>query len=372
MHVDELHPRWQRAANAVGGGMQRLAQRNDVAALGHGDAQRNHFLPLVTHLHGGRVHIAALDLGDIAQAQLCARRATDRHGAQVFNGVELTLHPHLHLVLRGLNSSGALHGVLLAQLGQHLVHVQAQLRQALLRDFDEQLFVLHAKQLNLGDIGHTQQLLACVVGKLLEFGVAEALGLQRVDHAIHIAKVVVEERALDALRQGVAHVAHLLAHAVPDVGHLARLGRILDLKDDLRLAGLRITADLVRVGHLLQRALDLVSDLLGHLLRRGARPVGTHHHGTEGERRVLVLPQLEIGGKPQQHQHHHQVAREGGMVERPLGEVEPLFGLYLRHGRPQLAVEAAGAAAVAAGAAGIATGLVAVCALLAGAEAVFG
>jgi len=198
-----------------------------------------------------------------------------------------------------------------------------------LRDFDENLFILHAKQLDLGDIGHAQQLLAHIIGKLLELGVAEALGLQRVDHAVHIPKVVVEERPLDALRQGVAHVAHLFAHGVPDVGHIAGFGRVLDLENDLRLAGLGVAADLVGVRHLLQRTLDLVGDLLGHLLRRGARPVGAHHHGTEGERRVFVLPQLEVGCKAQQHQHHHEVAGERGMVERPFGEVEPLFGLLL-------------------------------------------
>lgn len=138
-----------------------------------------------------------------------------------------------NLVLRGLDGARAFHCVLLAQLGQHLVHVQAQLRQALLRDLDEELFVLHAKQLDLRHIGHAQQLLARVIGKLLELCVAESLGLQRVDHAIHITKVVIEERALNALGQGVAHVAHLLAHAVPDVGHVAGLGGVLDLENDL-------------------------------------------------------------------------------------------------------------------------------------------
>jgi hypothetical protein len=101
------------------------------------------------------------------------------------------------------------------------------------------------------------------------------------------------------------------------------LGRVvLDLEDDLRLAGLGIAADLVGIRHLLQRALDLVGHLLGHLLRRGAGPVGANHHGAEGERRILVLAQLEVGRKAQQHQHDHEVARQRHMIERPARQVE--------------------------------------------------
>ena len=47
---------------------------------------------------------------------------------------------------------------------------------ALLRDFDKQLFVLHAKLLDLGHIAHAQQLLAHIVGKGLQLCVAEAFG----------------------------------------------------------------------------------------------------------------------------------------------------------------------------------------------------
>ena len=117
--------------------------------------------------------------------------------------------------MRALHAASAFHRVLLPQLGQHLVDVQAQLCQALLRQFNEQLFFLHTKQFDLGHVGHAQQLLAHVVGKVFQ------LGLQGVNHAIHITKIVIEKRPLHALRQGVAHIAHALAHLVPDVGHLA-------------------------------------------------------------------------------------------------------------------------------------------------------
>ena len=330
LHVNQFDAGRQGFGQAFGKFSQRLAQRNDVAAFGHGHAQRDHFAPLVMHLDDRRVAVAALDVGNIGQPQLAARgratgaiaRATNRHGAQLLDGLELARHPHLHHIERGLHRPGRLNGVLLAELRQHLIQVQPELRQAFLRNFDEDFFVLHAKQLDLSDIGHAQQLLAHVIGKGLDFGVAETVGLERVNHAKDIAEVIVEERPLHAGGQRATHVTDLLAHRIPDGRHLAGPGGVIDLENDLRLAGLGIAADLVGIGHFLQRALELVGDLLGHLLRRGTRPVGAHHHGPKGEGRVFILPQLEVGGKAQQQQHQQQITGQRRMLERPARQVE--------------------------------------------------
>jgi hypothetical protein len=285
------------------------------------------------HLDRRRIGIAAADVRDVRQAQLVARGAADRHGSEIFDCIELARHAHLHHVQRGLHRAGRFDGILLAQLRQHRIHVQSELRQALLGDFDVELFVLHAKQLDLGHVGHAQQLLAHVVGKGLELGIAETVRLECVDHAVHVAELVVEERPDHALGQRALHVADLLAHRVPDVGHVGRLAGVLDLENDLRLARLGIAADLVRKRCLLQRALQFVGHLLGHLLRGGARPVGAHHHGTESERRILVLTELEVGGHAQQHQDDHQEARERIMLQRPARDVEGFFGVCVPHER---------------------------------------
>ena len=162
---------------------------------------------------------------------------------------------------------------------------------------------------------------------VFELGIAETVCLQRVDHAVNIAKIVVEKRPLHRAGQGVAHVADLFTDGVPDVGDFSGFGVVLDLEDDLRLTWLGITADFVGKRHFLQGFLDLVGHLFGHLLRGRARPVGAHHHGAEGEGRVFVLPELEVGGKAHHHQHDHQVAGQCRVVERPFREVEARLGL---------------------------------------------
>jgi hypothetical protein len=199
---------------------------------------------------------------------------------------------------------------------------QAQLGQALLRDLDEQLLRLHTEDLHLGHVLDLQQRLAHASGMLAQLLAAEAVGGQRVDGAVDIAELVVEHGALHALRQRAAHVADLLAHLVPEVRHVLGRRVVLQLEDRQRLARLGVRTDLVRMAHLLQRLLDLVGDLVGHLLRGGTGPEGLDDHGAEGERRVFVLAELEIGHEAHQHQHHHQIAGQRRVLQRPARHIE--------------------------------------------------
>ncbi len=116
LHLRELHAEGQALVDLRGRDLQRLAQRNDVAALGHGDAQRNHFLALVVHLDGRRVDVAAMDFGNVAQLELVARGAADRHVAQLVDAGELARHAHLHHVERRLDRAGAFHRILRTEL----------------------------------------------------------------------------------------------------------------------------------------------------------------------------------------------------------------------------------------------------------------
>ena len=207
-------------------------------------------------------------------------------------------------------------------MGQHGIHVQAKCGQPTLRNLDEQLFVLHTKQLDLVDMLDPKQLLAHIVREAFEVGIAVAIALQSVDDAKHITKLVVVKRSDHALRQGATHVTDLLANGVPGLSHLGRWRAVLDLENDERFAGLGIAADLVGMGHFLEGFLQLVSDLLGHLLGGGTRPVRPHDHGPERKGRVFILAELEIGRNAQEHQHHHQVARQRLVFKRPARQVE--------------------------------------------------
>ena len=183
LHVNQPYAGRQCLANSCGQRFKRLAQRNDVAAFDHRHTQRNHFLALMVYFHPRRVRVAALDFCNITEPQLTTRRAgagavartTNRHGTQLLNRLKLPLYAHLQDIQRRLNSTGRFNSVLLAQLRQYLIEIKPELRQALLRDLDEDFFVLHAKQLDLADERHAKQLLAHIVGKGLHLRVVEAV-----------------------------------------------------------------------------------------------------------------------------------------------------------------------------------------------------
>jgi len=321
----------QLVVDAPGHHLERLAQCNDVATLGHRHTQGDQLPALVAHHHLRWIDIGARHLGNVGQADQFSRAAPDRHVTQLLERRELAGDPHLHRVQRGLHHARALDRVLLVQLRQALVHVQSELGQAFLRDLDKHLLVLHTEQFNLVDVGNPQQLLAHIVRECLEFRVGKTIRLQRIDDAIHVTEIIVEKWTAHARRQAGGHVGDPLSNRVPGIRHIGRTGRVLELKHDQRLAGLGVAADLVCAGHLLQRALDLVGHLLGHLLRRGAGPEDPHDHGPKRKRRILVLAELEIRGKTEHQQHQHQIPSQGHMLQRPSGKIEAGLGVWLRH-----------------------------------------
>ena len=137
----------------------------------------------MVYFHPRRVSVAAFDVRNITQPQLTTRRvgtsavarAANRHGTQLLNRLKLPLYAHLQNIQRRLHGTSRFNGVLLAELRQHLIEIKSQLSQAFLRNFDEDFFVLHAKQFDLADERHAKQLLAHVVGKCLHLRVIKAV-----------------------------------------------------------------------------------------------------------------------------------------------------------------------------------------------------
>ena len=73
------------------------------------------------------------------------------------------------------------------------VDVEAEGGDLLGRELQIDLLVLHADQLDLGDVAHAQQLGAQAVGLVAQLAMREAVGGQRIDQRIGVAELVVEE-----------------------------------------------------------------------------------------------------------------------------------------------------------------------------------
>ena len=152
--------------------------------------------------------------------------------------------------------------------------------------------------------------------------VREAVRGEAVDDAVGIAELVVEAGADDALRQRVGDVADFLAHLIPDVRHLRRARRILQVDEDRRLARARVALQIIEARRLLQLAFDAVGDLLERVGDGGARPGRLHHHRLHGKVRVLAPPEPEVGPDARDGDDEHEIGHERPVPQRPFGEVE--------------------------------------------------
>ena len=92
-------------------------------------------------------------------------------------------------------------------------------------ELEVDLLVLRADEIDLGNVGHAEQLGAHALGMVAQLAVREAVRGQREDERIGVAELVVEERPLHALRQGLLDVADLLARLIPEIRHIGRARR---------------------------------------------------------------------------------------------------------------------------------------------------
>ena len=104
----------------VGDGLlERLAEVDDVAVVGHHDAEHDHLLAVVAHRVQRRVLVAARDRREVAELDQPAAGG-DRNVADIVEARELAAHAHHHAVAVGVDLAAREHAVLVAQaFGDH-------------------------------------------------------------------------------------------------------------------------------------------------------------------------------------------------------------------------------------------------------------
>ncbi len=212
---------------------------------------------VVAHDAAGRIFVAALDGGDVAEAER-GPAGFDRN----FGDGGLTLEgagdAHVNAVGAGLDRAGSRHRILARDAVENGLRRDAERRQLAMAEFDEDALLAHADDIDLGDTGRAQQALAHDLGIVLELGERHVRARQHVDGGIDVAVLVVEERALHALRQRRAAVVELLAHLIPGVVDGLGPRRILELHLNDRDARARVGLHVVEQLQLLQALFELV------------------------------------------------------------------------------------------------------------------
>ena len=186
-----------------------------------------------------------------------------------------------------------------------------------MREFDVDLLVLRAVEVDLGDVLDLEQALAERLGDLLHLRVVGAVGREHVENRIDVAIFVIDRRTDQSGRQIVLDVADLLAQLIEQLRHVA--GRRVVLESDLhrREGRLGVGRHLVEVGQLLKLLLDRIGDLRLHLGGGCARPHGGDDHDLDGERRIFGASQAAVGKQARHAEHHDQEQDQGGMRNGP-------------------------------------------------------
>ena len=152
-----------------------VAERQHVAAGGHGDGKPDRRLAVVAEHRLRGIDVAALDGGDVAQAEEAVVEAkVDR--LQALLGGELAGDADGDPLGAGVDRPARGQRVLRLQRGDERVRLQAERGHLLRRELEVDLLVLHADQVDLGDVRHAQQLGADTVGLVVQLAMREAVG----------------------------------------------------------------------------------------------------------------------------------------------------------------------------------------------------
>ena len=200
-------------------------EREHIAALAHGDGEPDALLSVDAEHRLRRVGRAARDARDVAQTDHPAvRDEIDRQ--DVLLRPERARDADEDFFVPGLHHALRRDGVLGLEGGDQRGAVDPEASELLGRELHIDALVLGPEDVDLRDVRQLEELLADVVHSVPQLPMGEPVGGEAVDDAVSVAELVVEAGADDALRQGAADVADLLAHLIPDVRDLSRRRRV--------------------------------------------------------------------------------------------------------------------------------------------------
>ena len=297
--------------------MQAFAEVEIVAALAHVDADADGRLAVDAEHLRGRIAVAALNLGDVGEFV----EASIDPEVEVGNALglqERAGNVDKHVLVRRVDDAGGHNRVLPRDRRQHFVEAELEIGELLGREAEIDLLVLVAKNLDLADIGRTQELGPCRFGEVARLARREAVVGDAVDDAEDVAKLIVEEGADHAGRERRLDVTDLLADLVPDVVELALGRRLLEVDENGRLAGFGVALEVIELGSFLELLLEPVGHLCEHIGRRGPGPDRLDHHGLHGEVRILLPAEPLISADATDDADEHEEYDDGPVVVRPI------------------------------------------------------
>ena len=300
--------------------LQILAERQDVAARAHGNGDAHGRLAIEVHLRLGRLGIAARDARNVTEAE-GAPAGGDRQGADRLKVVESARDAHIDVVRLRLDHARRRHLFLRADGRKNRVGRYAKLRETLARGLDVDLLRLHADQFDLLYVFDRKQGAARLFRLLAHLLVGPAVARHGVDRTEDIVEAVVVIRAVNACGQAALLILAEIACVAPRRTNILLRHIVVQRHIDDRLSLARIALELLESRHILQLLLQLVRDLLFHLLRCRTRPGDGHDHLADREVRIFHPAELAVGKNAADKDDENEIPDETLVLERDFRKI---------------------------------------------------
>ena len=216
------------------------------------------------------------------------------------------------------------HRILGLQGLYHRLAIDPQRRDLAGGEFEIDGLVLCADDVDLPDIFHGEDLRARILDQIAQLALRQPIAGEGIDVAVDVAEAIVEEWTLDAARKSGLDIADHVAHPHPGSRDVARLGGRQKLDENGGLSGNCLASGIIQRFQFLQLLLDPVGDLPGDFLGGCAGPLGADDHHLDGEVRIFLAAEVQIGEHAGDHEHDHEVPDEGAVLQRPIRQVECL------------------------------------------------
>ena len=274
-------------------------------------------LPVHAHQRRGRLRVARLDPGDVAQADLKSLGG----GQQLVPDVVETLigsrfdDPYLHVAGQLLAASDQ--RVLRAENPDDLVGRDEQAGERRHADPDVHHVLLLAEKRHFLHAVDRHQLGLDPLRPVAHLLVRETrIGRQTVVDAEHVAVIVPDRDRRGPLGQDGLHGENLPPKLVPHLRHFVGRSRGQQLDHDFRHAVERLGGDFIDPAHRLNLALDRFGNQLLDLLGRSAGIAGNDRRALDHERRVFLLSEMAERDETADEKHGQKEPDHLRIVER--------------------------------------------------------
>ena len=130
-------------------------------------------------------------------------------------------------------------------------------------------------------------------------------------------------------------IVDFTAEFIPDLGEIGGHVFVFDVHLDGGEAGHGKTGDILDLSQFLNRGLEGVGNLFGHLHGGGAGIISDNLGGFDGEFRIFKAPKLLVRLEPPEKQQHRKYDRDDLFIDRQLRDIHcrassPSWILYSR------------------------------------------